>query len=345
MVSFYPRKKGLLKGFDQVTFLAELAELTAAGQAMPTALEILALAHPNWAEQLGRVQQQLAAGQPLSTALRVCLPVQVATYLDLGEGNGRFEETLQLLASHLTLLLSYRRRLKQVLTYPAVLLVCLLGLVALLECFLYPAFADLLGPALQMTGQNQALISLHWLAGACLFLALLLLATVIWLRRLAPLQQLRWLGRLPLLRPFTKALVSQLLAAQLGLLLSAGLPLPVILRRFAKEKGTRQNFAAALAQSALVAAAAGQPLADWVRRQSFLNPILAGYLLRGGADQHLGASLTYFAQNEGRHFRRLLNRALAWVQPICFALIGLTIVLLYLAMLLPLYQHLGDLNG
>ncbi|GAP02476.1 ComG operon protein 2 [Fructobacillus pseudoficulneus] len=341
------KRKQQLAQADQVLFLTELAELTASGYSLAFGIDVLVSTHPNWANRLKQCQQRLASGQGLSAALLPLLNASLGIYLDLGQNHGRFEQTLSAIAVNLGRVLTYKRKIKQILTYPLLLLVFLLALVFGMETVLYPIFTTLAGANGQSTAgkQNLALLYLHGLFACVVFVSLALVLLFVYLSRQSAIKRLRLLSRLPVIGSLTKRLLSYLLAENLGLLLAAGLTVPDVIKRFANlnQAGKEGGLAVALAQSAQQGLGQGESLTEWLGRQPFLQPTLAAYFNRGLPSQDLGAYLTFYAQGEYRQFERQMSSLLALVQPLFFGLIGLTIVLLYLAMLLPLYRNLGGI--
>lgn len=341
MEIFKRRSTSRLKGSDQAAFLSELAELSQAGYPLSLSLDVLKTGHPAWETSLSDVQKNLASGVNLSRALQRVLSPTLATYLDLAQQHGQFDETLALLAEKVRQLLSYQRQLKQALTYPALLILVLIGLVFTLENTLYPVFAELAGNMGDGGGSSWPLFFLHVLLAVVLGSAALLFAFYVYLLKRRPLKRLLILGRVPILSAMTKDLVTALLAEHLGIFLGAGLTLPAIIEHFNQEEGQSTSLSQEMARKAKGALTQGKELSEWLRLQSYLRPGLSAYLTRGYNSKTLSAYLSYYAKREYERFDQQMKAFFNLLQPILFSIIGGTIVLLYLAMLLPLYQNLG----
>ncbi|CAK1225182.1 type II secretion system F family protein [Fructobacillus evanidus] len=342
----HPKRKIRFSESDQVLFLAELGELTASGYALSLSLDVLASAHPSWQERLQTIRGQLEHGQPLAASLGKVLSPSVGIYLDLGQSHGNFDQTLTALASNFDQVLRYKQKLRQILTYPVILLVFLLSLVVGMETYLYPIFHALSAGQKggQGTGENPALFYLHGLAFLFGFALVMIVVLIFLLRRLAPLQRIQVATRVPFLGSLMQTLLTYLLAEHLGILLLAGHTLPNVIDRFAALSAKKNGLVVAIAKRAQDAVQNGQTLQNWIGNQSYLKKPLATYLDRGFTGPVLGTYLTYYAKSEFQRFDRQVSRLLGLIQPLFFALIGLTIVLLYLAMLLPLYKNLGGMS-
>lgn len=341
-----PQRKIRFSESDQVLFLAELGELTASGYALSLSLDVLASAHPGWQERLQTIRGQLEHGQPLATSLGKVLSPSVGIYLDLGQSHGNFDQTLTALASNFDQVLRYKQKLRQILTYPVILLVFLLSLVVGMETYLYPVFHALSAGQKggQGPGSNPALFYLHGLAFLFGLVLVMIIISIFLLKRLAPLQRIQVVTRVPFLGTLMQTLLTYLLAEHLGILLLAGHTLPNVIDRFAALSAKKNGLVVAIAKRAQDAVQSGQTLQSWIGNQSYLKKPLATYLDRGFTGPVLGTYLTYYAKSEFQRFDRQVSRLLGLVQPLFFALIGLTIVLLYLAMLLPLYKNLGGMS-
>ncbi|USS91779.1 type II secretion system F family protein [Fructobacillus americanaquae] len=340
------KRKNRFAESDQVLFLAELGELTASGYALSLSLDVLASAHPSWQKRLLTIRGQLEHGHPLATSLGMVLTPSIGIYLDLGQSHGNFDQTLIALASNFDHVLRYKQRLRQILTYPVILLVFLLSLVVGMETYLYPIFHALSAgqEGRQGTGSNPALFSLHVLVFFFVFFLAMMVVLLFWLKHLSPLQRIQVFTRVPFLGTLVQTLLTYLLAEHLGILLLAGHTLPNVIDRFAALATKKNGLVVAIAKRAQEAVQSGQTLQSWINEQGYLKKSLATYLDRGFTGPILGTYLTYYAKSEFQRFDRQTSQLLGLIQPLFFALIGLTIVLLYLAMLLPLYKNLGGMS-
>ncbi|MBS9335648.1 type II secretion system F family protein [Fructobacillus papyrifericola] len=335
------RRKKLLKQGEQTAFLTSLAELMASGYPLGQGLDMLSSSQEKWRPAISLLQSRLAAGKPLDKAFEDILADGLLDYLTLARAHGRFSETLSQLAMKMNQLKRYQRQLKQALTYPVFLIFLLFLMTLGLEKTLYPVFEQLTQVSVQAGQGNFALLALHGLFFFLMFFAIGL-GILYWvLLKMPALKRLLLLSGLPVLASPVRFLMTALFAEQLGLLLGAGLPLPEIIAFYAKDSNEKASLNRSVALAAQEFLAAGGSLEDFLRQQQYLQPTLSAYLNRGFDEQTLAAYLTYYAKVEFDHFDRFVKRFFTLLQPVLFALVGLIILLIYLAMLLPLYQNLG----
>lgn len=62
----------------------------------------------------------------------------------------------------------------------------------------------------------------------------------------------------------------------------------------------------------------------------------------GDIKSKLGQELDIYSQESWETFFSQLNRATQWIQPIIFLVVAVVIVMIYAAILLPIYQQMGD---
>lgn len=335
------RGRKALKQQEQTTFLSELSELVHAGYSLPLSLAVIQSGHLKWRSLLETVQNRLAEGHDLTRSLSGVLSPTLISYLALAQQHGHFEETLAVLVDKLQQLLGYQRQLKQIMTYPVFLVLLLFGMVYGLEHTLYPIFSELAGNAGQGAGGNFPLTALHVLLASVVLTGILGFMFYIYLLKLPPLRRLLTLARLPGVAGFTKDLMTAMMAEQLAIFLKAGMTLPEIIEYFATESAGKRSLGQELAKNAQFSLANAEDLTTWLRKQIYLRPGISAYLTRGFEPGILSAYLAFYAKREYQSFHRRVHRSFSLIQPLLFAIIGLTIVLLYLAMLLPLYQNLG----
>lgn len=135
--------------------------------------------------------------------------------------------------------------------------------------------------------------------------------------------------------------MTAMMAEQLAIFLKAGMTLPEIIEYFATESAGKRSLGQELAKNAQFSLVNAEDLTTWLSKQIYLRPGISAYLTRGFEPGILSAYLAFYAKREYQSFHRRVHRSFSLIQPLLFAIIGLTIVLLYLAMLLPLYQNLG----
>ena len=84
----------------------------------------------------------------------------------------------------------------------------------------------------------------------------------------------------------------------------------------------------------------GQGYADKVASYPFFKKELSLMIEYGEVKSKLGSELEVYAEKTWEEFFLRINRAMNFIQPLVFIFVALVIVLLYAAMLLPIYQNM-----
>lgn len=174
----------------------ELSLLLHAGVGAGDALSLLAEeSDPEYREMLSAMSQQVYAGSPLSDALRKTerFPAYVCGLVEMGEQTGRTEEALSALSRYYEDRLRMNRRVRSALLYPAVMLVLMLVVIAVLLVKVLPIFDDVyasLGG--QLNGVAGGLLTLgRWLDGVMPVLWVLLALAAVFLAAFAAIDSMR----------------------------------------------------------------------------------------------------------------------------------------------------------
>jgi competence protein comYB, putative len=85
---------------------------------------------------------------------------------------------------------------------------------------------------------------------------------------------------------------------------------------------------------------AGQGYAEKVGTYPFFKKELSLIIEYGEVKSKLGDELELYAEKTWEEFFLRINRAMNLIQPLVFVFVALVIVLLYAAMLLPIYQNM-----
>ena len=167
-----------------------------AGVGMGDALTLLAEeSAPEYKEMLSAMAEKLDFGSTLSAAMRETgrFPVYVCGLVEVGERAGRAEEALAALARYYEGRARLDRRIKSALLYPAVMLMLMLVVIAVLLVKVLPIFNDVyasLGG--RLTGVAGGLLAMgQWLDGAMPVLWVLLAAVVAFLAAFAAVPSFR----------------------------------------------------------------------------------------------------------------------------------------------------------
>ncbi|MDV5973697.1 competence type IV pilus assembly protein ComGB [Streptococcus canis] len=258
----------------------------------------------------------------------------ILTQISLADGHGDIKKTLFNIQNYLKQMTQLKRKTIEVITYPIMLLLFLFVIMLGLRHYLVP----------QLEETNQITDFLNHFPTYFLGfgLALVLLLGVGWLRWRSQ-SRLNCLSHLSAF-PFWGKLLQQYLTAyyarEWGTLIGQGLELPMILDIMATEKSSLMQE---LAEDIRTSLLAGQAFPTKVATYPFFKKELSLMIEYGEIKSKLGQELEIYAQESWARFFSQLHQATQFIQPVIFLMIALIIVMIYAAILLPIYQDMGGL--
>ena len=333
----------------------QLAQLCEAGVPILQALSELAKADGSAAQTqiLQTLHDDVASGKLLSQAMQAqvsAFPPWVVHLVAAAEYSGRLPEILQQIAQTLQWQLELRAQVLQGLLYPCLLALVVLAAATTMLTVLVPQMASFLQSlGQQLPWTTRALLALSdWLqhGAVWLFLILALLAVAVrYYLRSSQGRLLQW-QRLccncPLLGKLLQLWLLSGLCRMLALLYQSGVPLmqalalcqpmlPLTLARHALQQ-VEQSLQA------------GHSLADSFAGSGWFPPLLVRMLRTGEQSGGLDRSLWQL----GDWYRRELETQLQWMlrllEPLLTVLLGLMLLFLMIAVILPVYDSFNSLG-
>ena len=328
--------------------LSRLAQAEAGGIPAAKALETMSLESSGpasaWA---GRLAQALGRGRSLADAMAETQALEPAliSWVRIGEKQGSLGPTLDEIAAFLRRRDSARRRLRQELAYPCLLLGAVLTLALVLFFIIMPLLARQftvfdgslpLMLAIPLTVQ-EALLR-HGRLASLVLLALVLVPLCLPRRR-----HRDWTSRLPLMRQAAVLRGYVPFARLLGGLLAGGVPVYQALT------DVRAYFAAGPLASRLdrVSAdcASGVALSQALARSGFVPPLAAQTLIEAERVGRLPQALAQSAQDYETVVLENLSLAMRFIEPAAVLGLGILIFLLACGVFLPVldaYQLVAE---
>lgn len=329
-------------------FYRELGALLNAGLPLDRCLELLS-EHPELGggdDVLPLVRDLVREGQEFSTCLHAQLPgmrEDEAAVLAAGERAGNLAVVAGELAEYLDGEAQIREQLRTALVYPAFIAVLALVVLGVLVGFLLPVYEKLLEgldqdlPVLTrlilQTGKGMrhplGLLALL-AAGAGIFRGVrrLMLSP----QSVFPERRFRF----PVLGSTFSALARARFARTLALLMEGGVGLPDAMRVAGRSTGSpwlSENCNRAAEQ-----VVQGMRVAEAILGVPVLKEDLPGWIRAGEASGDLAGLLRHAGLSHQRAWNRGLVRALALVEPLLIVSVGVLILLVALAILLPMLK-------
>lgn len=329
-------------------FTRLLASLLRAGLPVDEALAVIAAQSETRAMKrlVAGVRGRVLEGHSLASALEQqpgSFPEIYLATVAAGEQTRHLPAVLERLAQHLEDRQALVQRLRVAMIYPSILVVTALLIVAGLLAYVVPevtrVFANLdrelpLATRVLIWTSEAARAWGLWLAAGLLALGL---GLRLLLRRAGPR---RWLDGLLLKLPLVRRLVREGNAARiartLAILLSSGLPLVEALGIAARATTSlpiRQSVEQAAGQ-----VREGRALHQALAQGGLLPPLLLHLVASGEAGGNLEAMLDAAARTHEQEVNGLVASLLAVVEPLLILVMGLLVLGIVIAILLPIFE-------
>lgn len=278
------------------------------------------------------MQEGLMAGRPFSGIIRrLGFSDNVVTQLSLAEEHGNLPLCLDKIEDHLSQVIQVRKKMIEVATYPLMLLGFLVLIMLGLKNYLLP----------QLSAKNGAtqLIAVFPTVFFILLILVLLagLGFKVWMARTPHLKVFSRLVKLPLVGPSIRTYLTAYYAGEWGNLIGQGLEMSQILDLMTRQPS---RLFSELGHDMLLALSNGRDFNAKVQDYAFFEKELSLIIAYGEAKSKLGQELEIYAKDCWERFFTRVNRLMQLVQPLVFIFVALVVVLIYAAMLLPIYANM-----
>ncbi len=339
------RKKVKLETF--LIFNQQFLTLIRAGLPILGSLELLARRQKNvsFRAQLEDVAARVKTGESLSQAFEVQggFPIVYTTTLLAGERSGNLEEVLQRFVDFQRVSLTFRKKLKASLIYPALLIVMVTALFIFLITFVVPRFAQLyeqLGT--QLPALTTFLLDLGRRAqqyGIYVGLVVALIVYLLW----------RWTKtesgamvvdkiriNLPFFGPVWLKYQVGLFSRTLSTLLTGGLPLVPSLETAARSIDSRQVATAVF--DSVETVREGKGLGASLQATKTFPDLGIEMIEVGESTGALPQMLNSVAEFFEEDVQTNLTAAMSLIEPIILIIMGLVVVTILIALYLPVFS-------
>ncbi|WP_239421744.1 competence type IV pilus assembly protein ComGB [Bacillus sp. CGMCC 1.16541] len=347
MTSKRPKKKWTLK--QQSKFLIQLSKLLEKGYTLSQALEFLQFQLPPYLrEQIDYVSLQLKSGDSLHTAFRALgFHKDVLSYLYFAEQHGDVYFALRESGNMLHQKVVHMKKFQKLAQYPAMLLFFMMVILFLLSTVLLPQFQSLY----ESIGHSQSTGFMLFMSVISLFpyvppfacVLLLLIYFSYWQlrKKLSPTKQVKLLLRIPIVRRIVPLFNAYFFAIHLSNLLKGGLSIYSCLKLF--EKQQHYPFFCEEASYLMKQLSAGFQLGDMIKERPYFDREFASVIKHGELNGNLPQELYDYAAFMIEKIEQIIHKSLQIVQPVMFSLIGLVILLMYLGVMVPMFNVMSSL--
>jgi type IV pilus assembly protein PilC len=339
------KKKVKLENF--LIFNQQFLTLIKAGLPILGSLELLARRQklPHFRAQLEDVAARVKTGESISQAFEAQggFPIVYTTTLLAGERSGNLEEVLQRFLDFQRVSLTFRKKLKASLIYPALLVVMVISLFIFLITFVVPRFAQLydqLGtklPALTIFLLNLGQQAQHYGIYVAAVVAIVVFLLYRWAKTDAGANLIdRVRIALPVIGSVWLKYQVGLFSRTLSTLLTGGLPLVPSLETAARSIDSRQ-IASAVYKS-VETVREGKGLAASLQATKVFPELAIEMIEVGESTGALPQMLNSVAEFFEEDVQTNLTAAMSLIEPAILIVMGLVVTTILIALYLPIFS-------
>jgi type IV pilus assembly protein PilC len=337
-----------IKPSEIVMFSRQLALLLESGTDIVTSLDLLQgqIDNPTLEKIVGEVASDIRGGSSLSTAMskypRAFSPIYYRA-IAAGEQGGNLEVVLRQMASYIEKGVVTQKQIRNALTYPVIVLIVAIGVVAILVTKVFPTFAGLYSQfGAELPLATRMLIGItDWTNHYGLYLLLVVLVAVaaIYVYIRTPAGRYRWdtmMLRLPVFGRIVHLGELSRCCWTISMLVKIGLPLPEVLAmtiHSSNNKFVVENLTG-VQQELIRGEGLSRPMA---KRKLFL-PLMTQMVRVGEETGNLESTLTTVAENFEVESSDKTKAAVGLITPVVTIFIGLVIGFVVIAMFSAMYS-------
>jgi competence protein ComGB len=334
---------------DQSLFMLRLGELLENGYTLSDAIEFIKSQEKEGRrETLEAGLNFLKAGNSLQEMLvEVGFHNKMVDYIYYAEHYGDLSFALKEGGSFWKKRIDDLERLKKVFMYPLFMLLFISLLFIFLQNILLPKFMELIQnfQVEQTSFVFHFLLFLKFLSYFPYVAALLCIAGVtiyfLWFTKLDPITKKRLLLKIPLFGPLLKILDTYFFTCQLSSLLSGGLSINDSISLFSSHN--RQPFYQEICRHIFGKLTEGLALEDIFKDFPFFVDNLSVVIASGQKHGSLDRELYHYSRFLLQNLEEQISSYIKIVQPVMFGIIGLMVISIYLAVLLPMFSIMDNI--
>ena len=335
-------------------FSKELSTLLASGVSIVRALEIIAEEEgisPVTKALYLDILAELKRGLSLSEAMEMkqCFPELMLGMIRSGEGSGNIDAVMNRLALHYERENRLKQQVQSAMTYPMVLLVMSILVVILIVTFILPQFEELFAemeslPVVTeiLMGISDFLVTQWSVALLVIFLLFIILRTVgkiYKVRRTIDYIKVH----MPVAGKLNKVIYTARFSRTLSSLYSSGMPIASALQTAGGTVGNvyvEEQF-----DKVISMVRSGIPLSQALREVDGFLRKLSSTIMVGEESGRLDAMLDSIAMTMEEEAEAATKRLVTLLEPILICIMALVVGFIIIAVMLPIYESYGAIEG
>ncbi|MBS4750539.1 type II secretion system F family protein [Carnobacteriaceae bacterium zg-ZUI78] len=324
----------------QAECLIKLSELLKEGFPLSEALTFLVHLMVKQKPIFVYMEQALKSGKSFDSILGICgFDQSITTRIYLAQLHGHLQEVLFSCGHQLKERRKQYQKIQQLCLYPTILLCFIIGLIIGIQQFFLPSLEDMFHQSNYENSQFtffliKALpVYILWSIVMCVLCFLLLL---FYYQKQSPMKKARFLSKIPFIKKWIKWYYTSYFSRELAYLLGSqygfnevvdvlkkGNTLPLLKEFIVLVEHYMQQ---------------GQTISDVIRKLPFLSEEMALVIEHGEKISHLSMKLSVFSKDNLEKLEKDIHQKMTWIQPILFLSVGLFIVAIYIALMMPMFD-------
>ncbi|MGQ2283155.1 type II secretion system F family protein [Apilactobacillus kunkeei] len=312
----------------QYYLFKNLSDLFSAGFTIKESLQFLSKVGGRQLK-VKKIANKLSEGNSFSDSILGLIHNDFYNQIMISEKYGNLSSCLDELSQFIEVKLKNKSKIKDLLFYPIVLVIILIGIFYAINTFVLPQLSSI------NSMQHYDLMWLYIIL-FCTFLGSLIVFVMY--KRLPLLSKRDIISRIPFIGKIYKAYMGYILSLELKMLIQNGIDLKNILSILKDFKPNTVMYK--LGKKAQCLADHGEDVGKLTQMYSFIPTEFNGFFHHGSKVTDILIKLEAFSRIKFDEMNRRSNQLINLIQPLLFLFIGICIVLAYLVILMPIYSSL-----
>ncbi|UCZ54572.1 type II secretion system F family protein [Bacillus shivajii] len=334
-------KRVFRNDLDRSLWLEDLVSLLEEGFSLGESLLLLTNIHRGRKRVfIKELYEGLLEGEQLSTQLRNGgFSKEIISYLYFMEKYGEIIEGLKNMKELLRKKYETQKQVKKTLNYPLFLFIIMVLMISVMAEGVLPQFEQYFA---QMNHElpfltRGMIFLLSLLNPLTLLIALFtLLLFLLWLNKKSLEEKLHFILKVPYIRTFTRSYLTYYFTAQLAPMLNHGFSLKQSLKVMSKE--SYNPFLQEEAKYIYFHLLEGEPLPEVLKERGYYEDHLPTIVALGEKKGQLGKELDRYANFLFEKYYEDMQNKISIAQPLILTLIGTIILVIFLSMMMPVFQ-------
>lgn len=326
----------------QAFFLTKLAVLVAEGFSLKESLLFLKIMLPKQTIWLNQALKELEEGQEFFQVLnRLGFSERISSQVYLAQIHGQFSQVLADSGAFLEANINRKKKLKQLLHYPMLLIIFMFGILFGIRLLLLPHFNDLF----QENGSFTSVVSgiaigliyyfpYLFIGLICSFIIVKISLTSYFKRQTA-ITNANFIVGLPFFGNLIKLYYTYYFSYEWAQLFKSGYSMLRIIEVMKSKETTK--IMQEVANEMEKGMKNGIGLHVVMEQLPFLKSELGAIIFHGELTSQLASELKLYGQICQNEFAEKIEKLMGWIQPLVFILVAFFILCIYLALLLPMF--------